>query len=171
MRYYDITNIKATDQRSKRLGFSRIFHNGTDIDVQDAGRPARRCTIATGSNESLLARSIKERNVMGILPKNPPSKKLLAMLADTGKILFVNVNDTIKAEGSQQFKAIYLNRKTMHYCRKFKVAVSPITLADSEEYLLSSKQLAAFLKFLGFSGNDKIALNALGAAYGKKNKE
>ena len=49
-----------------------------------------------------------------------PSKKLIALIAESDKILFVNVNTIMNIDPRQQQKQIYLYRKTMHYC--FSVA-------------------------------------------------
>ncbi len=98
-----------------------------------------------------------------------PSKKLIAMLAEHDKTLFINVNSVIKTDPKQQQKLIYLFRKTMHYCKQFKVNVCPITLAESDNDLLSAKQLMGMIRFLGFEGDEKKALGTLGLAYGKKN--
>ncbi len=169
MRFYDIANLRTESSFSKRLGFYRIYQAGIEIDVQDAGKQQyKKKAIATGSAENLLARALKERNVIGILPKAQPSKRLIAMVADSNKVLFINVNDAIRQEGKAQLKSIYLYRKTLQYCRKSKAKASPITLAESEEYLLSARQLMTMAKFLGFSGDEKEALSILGVAYGEK---
>ena len=57
----------------------------------------------------------------------------------------------------------------MHYCKQFKVNVCPITLAASGTEMLSARQLMLLIKFLGFKGDEKEALSALGALYGKDN--
>ncbi len=98
-----------------------------------------------------------------------PSKKLIAMLAEHDKTLFVNVNSVINTDPKQQQKLIYLFRKTMHYCKQFKVNVCPITLAESDTELLSAKQLMVMIRFLGFEGDEKKTLGTLGLAHGKKN--
>ena len=98
-----------------------------------------------------------------------PSKKLIALIAESDKILFVNVNTIMNIDPKQQQKQIYLYRKTMHYCKQFKVNVCPITLADSGIELLSARQLMLLIRFLGFKGDEKKALSALGALYGKDN--
>ena len=98
-----------------------------------------------------------------------PSNKLIALIAESGKFLFVNVNAIINADPKQQQKLIYLYRKTMHYCKQFKVNVCPITLADSGAEMLSARQLMLLIRFLGFKGDEKKALSALGALYGKDN--
>jgi len=154
---------------SKRLGFAKLLICGKDIDLKAAAYNYPQKTIATGQNEGLLAKSLKDRNTIGILPNNIPSKKLIALTAESGKILFINVNIIINADPKQQQKLIYLCRKTMHYCKHFKVNVCPITLAESEHELLSARQLMVLIKFLGFNGDGKKALGILGSLHGKSN--
>ena len=153
----------------KRLGFAKLLVCGKDIDLKAAAHNYLRKTIATGQNEGLLAKSLKDRNTVGVLPSSMPSKKLIALIAESSKILFVNVNTIINVDPKQQQKLIYLYRKTMHYCKQFKVNVCPITLAASGTEMLSARQLMLLIKFLGFKGDEKEALSALGVLYGKDN--
>ncbi len=139
------------------------------MDIKAAAQSYPKKTIATGTNEGLLAKSLKDRNTIGVLPTSMPSKKLIAMLSEHDKTLFVNVNTVITADPKQQQKLIYLYRKTMHYCKQFRVNVCPVTLAGSEHELLSAKQLIVLIKFLGFTGDEKKALSTLGFLHGKTN--
>ncbi|MCL5786583.1 MAG: hypothetical protein M1520_00040 [Candidatus Marsarchaeota archaeon] len=157
-----------SEELSKRLGFAKVLRSGRDIEMKPAAQSFTRKTIATGSNEGLLIKSLKDRNTLGILMEGMPSNKLIAMLSEHSKTLFINVNSVIYADQKQQQKLIYLYRKTMHYCKKFKVDICPISLAVSDEQLLSAKQLMLLAKFLGFDGDAKKALGTLGSFYGKK---
>ena len=141
---------------------------GKEIDLKEAAHNYPQKRIATGQNEGLLAKSLKDRNTIGILPSSIPSKKLIALTAESGKILFVNVNSVINADSRQQQKLIYLYRKTMHYCKQFKVNICPITLAEYDHELLSARQLMLMIKFLGFNGDCKKALGTLGSLHGEK---
>ncbi len=164
MWFFDIVMIKgiSLNALSRRLGYKKMLEVGKEVEItENLEEPGRTKRIVRSDNNEVLVKSLRQNDVIGILPKNNlVSKNILETIKADEKILFVPVSLITSADETSRAQKLVNTRRIIRNALKFRTPLSLVTLAERKEDILSSVQMLELASFLGIE--QKQAKEALG---------
>jgi hypothetical protein len=152
MRFFDVIRTKEADPAlAKRLGFSKVFIAGEDIDVLDNLKfNGKRKAIVRSKNVGILMRALKENGVIGVMvDDNLLIGKVIAAAKESDKPIVLSTEGLNSRNYPERLRAVYRLRKVYKILAKTKNDVILITLAADRQSLLSTSQMIEISKFIG----------------------
>jgi hypothetical protein len=168
MRFFDLVAIDydSLDQLAKRLGYNRIFRLDSDFKIVESLKEAdsNGKKIVRSDKFEVVAKSLRRNEILGVLPCNDTvSKKVLEIIKNDGKFLFIPISPVICAEDAMRIQKLVKTRMLIRNALAAKVKICLISLAEKKEGIISSMQMLEVASFLGMDQKcSKEALSALG---------
>lgn len=164
MRFFDLVAVKddSLDALAGRLGFKRMFCVGKDVEIiESLGKSGKAKKIVRSDNIEVLAKSLRENDIIGALPCNSSiSKKTLELIKSDEKVLFIPLSIAVCCDEASRIQKLARTRSLIRSALMSKVIISLISLAEEKECLLSSAQMIEVANFLGI--DQRMAKDALG---------
>ncbi len=161
MPYYDIVyeGCDFSNDFQERLGFSKIFSIGKDIELYDSDKKAGDCDgcIAYGSNASNMIHMARSGAKAIMMKDFKIEKKLLEIAIENGCILLVPVNSIVSSYGFERSRNLFKASKFLRYVKKKGAKISFISMASSKTGMCSYMQLVELAKMLGASEEEARA--------------
>ncbi len=166
MKVFDIVDINngVDSTLTSRLGFSRIYALGRDLDiVQKPGQSVRK-QIIRSKDAAQLIKAIRNQETIGIsLEDNEIVAKALAAAKEAEKPVIIDIHYIFSPYASDRYRNIGRIRGLVKAALAAKCEIILISGAKSLDYMLSPAQLIEIAKFLGMQeGNGRMALSRLG---------
>ncbi|MDE1860248.1 MAG: hypothetical protein KGH72_00855 [Candidatus Micrarchaeota archaeon] len=174
MRCFDVSEGQIEKGLSKRLGFEHIFTLGRDMGIgTNPGASRNTKFIIKSSDDGAVLRNMGMHNVVGIImDQNKRQRSIIEKLASSEKLLFIVTKGITNSTTYARLREIQNARKLVSLAHMYGAGVALVSLASSNEELVSSMQMFEIAKFIGLSdANARHAVEAMAVHYDKKNKE
>lgn len=168
MQSFDLVALDCASlqEMAHRLGYKRIFCVGKDVEVTEKANAAddgRKKIVRSDSFEA-LAKSLRRNDFVGMLPSTGSvSKKVLEILKNEEKLLFVPLSGVVSADEASRTQALVKARNLVRSALMAKVNVCIVSMAEDVTGVMSNLQMAEVANFLGMDqGRAKDAISVLG---------
>ena len=173
--YYDLVRATCDYEPyfSERLGFTKIFKAGRDVEMAIQGdglRPKGSRFIAVGRDMGWLANMIRGGAKALVVERNDADKKLLAAMRDHGTILLFPMSAVTELFGLKRTRTMYFMHDMLKEATKAGVRVGFVSLATSRLQMCSYMQLVELAKLIGASEDQaRSAISAINRELGGSN--
>ncbi|MCL4364895.1 MAG: hypothetical protein M1569_03740 [Candidatus Marsarchaeota archaeon] len=159
MRNFDIVRFGPDSGFISRLGYSKVYCAGTDVDIKRRITPSKVPLIIEGRDPGVLITALRDSGVAGIIFEgNNPIRRVVEKAAEMGKTVFMPVGVLINSAPQERGKALSNLRKTAYACTKLGTLSCIISLAESKEQMLSSAQILAVADLIIGRGRGSMIL-------------
>ena len=149
MRYSDIVRFGVRPDLSKRLGYTKVLVIGKDLLLEQRVRADEKPQIIMNRDPGVLINAVKDINVIGIAFEGDELiRRVLEKAAEYRKIVFIPIGQMTIADRKERGPKLGRLRKIAQASRKAGATVRVVTLANSDNELLSRQQLVEVGKLL-----------------------
>lgn len=163
MDFYDFADISTMDKSVEdKLGFKRIFLANRDsklINVDNEKEHITRDSVCMGLNKKRLVTASVQGAKAIIITDSRINRELMEHISRGNIVLCMPLSNITSTNGLNRTKRIYMMSKLLNHARKNKIDVSFISMARSNEQLLSYAQLIELAKLIG--ADEQYARNSL----------
>lgn len=150
MQYYDVAGFEVSGELASRLGFSRVYLSGRDVQLLEDRMPGAGKAIVRSSNPGILAKALRSRNTVGIVISGSELlRKVVEEVRINGKLLVFVASELTAASPSDRLRNLQRMRRLLQFATHMRAEAAIISLAGGKEYLMSRMQMVEIARLIG----------------------
>ncbi len=142
MRYFDIVKFDVDAALTKRLGYHKVYVVGKDLEICHGTEGLPGPKIVLGWDPGVLARSLKQPDVVGMVFEGKElNRKLIEKAAELEKNVFVPIRNLLSYDIGERVYEMRRVGDVVAACHKLGARAKLITLAEDVADIISVGQL------------------------------